>query len=60
MTSFDTYDDLTRNAKIERKYLPIFIKILDYLCLRTNHCFIVFALNSLSIQNGGSKFAKVA
>ena len=54
--------DLTRTAKIRRKYYWIFIKSLEYLCFSTSLWCIVFGenRNTLSIQDGGLKFAKFA
>ena len=46
--------------KNRRKYIPILIKLLQYSNLGTGLCCIVFEenQNSLSIRNGGPKFAK--
>merc|ERR1712240_970015 len=50
------------NHKIRSKYYWIFIKISEYLIFSMDLCCIVFGenRNSLSIQNGGPKFAKFA
>ena len=50
------------NHEIRRKYYWIFIIISENLYFRTDRCCIVFGenRNSLSIQNGGSKFSKFA
>merc|ERR1712240_112471 len=48
------------NHEIRRKYYSIFMKISEYLIFSMGLCCIVFGenRNSLSIQNGGPKFAK--
>ena len=50
------------NHEIRRKYYSIFMKISEYLIFSMGLCCIVFGenRNSLSIQNGGPKFAKFA
>ena len=55
-------DDLTRNAKNRRKYLPIFIKISKHLYFCMDRCSIVFGENRnlLNIKNSGPKLAKFA